>query len=128
MKEKELKDWNVGSSKKMKNSKEILNKFGSTIFRNHKKRTRDGFSKEYKVVGHQVMECPVCQKTHKVEIREIIARRKVKGKVLEYVEQYCFCENVGAWCNEYVTKAQLKENQKRLDEALKKIQKKKEKK
>ena len=128
MKEKGLKDWNVGSRKNMKNSKEIINKFGSTIFRNHKKRTRDGFSKEYKVVGHQVMECPVCQKTHKVEIREIMARRKVKGKVLEYLEQYCFCENVGAWCNEYVTKAQLKENQKRLDEALKKIQKKKEKK
>lgn len=112
----------------MRNSKEIINKFGSTIFRNHKKRTRDGFSKEYKVVGHQVMECPVCQKTHKVEIREIIARRKYKGKVVEYQEQYCFCENVGARYSEYVTKAQLKENQKRLDEALKKIQKKKEKK
>ena len=113
----------------MKNSKEIINKFGSTIFRNHKKRTRDGFSKEYKVVGHQVMECPVCQKTHKAEIREIMARRKVKGKVLEYLEQYCFCENVGAWCNEYVTKAQLKENQKHLDEAFtKKMQKEKEKK
>lgn len=112
----------------MINSKEIISKFGSTIFRNHKKRTRDGFSKEYKVVGHQVMKCPVCQQTHKVEIREIMARRKVKGKVLEYVEQYCFCENVGDWCNEYVTKAQLKENQKHLDEALKKIQKKKEKK
>ena len=108
----------------MRNSKEIINKFGSTIFRNHKKRTRDGFSKEYKVVGHQVMECPVCQQTHKVEIREIMARTKYKGKVLEYVEQYCFCENVGNWCNEYVTKAQLKENQKRLDEAFtKKMQK-----
>lgn len=104
----------------MKNSKEIAREFGQTIFRNHKKDMRKGPSEKYKVVGHQVMECPVCQKTHKVEIREIIARRKYKGKVLEYVEQYCFCENVGDWCNEYVTKAQLKENQKRLDEALKK--------
>lgn len=112
----------------MKNSKEIISKFGSTIFRNHKKRTRDGFSKEYKVIGHQVMECPVCQKIHKVEIREITARTKYKGKVLEYVEQYCFCENVGDWCNEYVTKPQLIENQKHLDEAFKKkMQKKKEK-
>lgn len=50
-------------------------------------------------------------------------------EIISKVEQYCFCENVGAWCNEYVTKAQLKENQKRLDEALqkKKMQKKKEK-
>lgn len=50
-------------------------------------------------------------------------------EIISKVEQYCFCENVWAWCNEYVTKAQLKENQKRLDEALqkKKIQKKKEK-
>lgn len=112
----------------MKNSKEIIYKFGSTIFRPHKKDMRKGPSEEYKVVGHQVMKCPVCQKTHKVEIREIMARRKVKGKVLEYVEQYCFCENVGDWCNEYVTKPQLIENQKRLDEAFKKkMQKKKEK-
>ena len=113
----------------MKNSKEIARKFGSTIFRNHKKDLRKGPSNEYKVVGHQVMECPVCQKTHEVEIREIMARRKVKGKVLEYLEQYCFCENVGDWCNEYVTKPQLIENQKHLDEVLqkKKIQKKKEK-
>ena len=66
MKEKGLKDWNVGSRKTMRSSKEIINKFGSTIFRNHKKRTRDGFSKEYKVVGHQVMECPVCQKTREL--------------------------------------------------------------
>lgn len=108
----------------MKNSKEIISKFGSTIFRNHKKRTRDGFSKEYKVVGHQVMECPVCQKTHKVEIREIIARRKYKGKVVEYIERYCFCENAEVQYSEYVTKLQLKENQKRLDETFtKKIQK-----
>ena len=117
----------------MKNSKEIARKFDSTIFRNHKKDTRKGPSNEFKVVGHQVMECPVCQQTHKVEIREIMARTKYKGKVLEYVEQYCFCENVGAWCNEYVTKAQLKENQKHLDEAFtkkmqKKMQKEKEKK
>lgn len=128
MKEKGLKDWNVGSRKTMRSSKEIAREFGQTIFRNHKKDMRKGPSKEYKVVGYQVMECPVCQQTHKVEIREIIARRKYKGKVLEYVERYCFCENVGDWCNEYVTKAQLKENQKRLDEALKKMQKEKEKK
>lgn len=117
----------------MRSSKEIAREFGQTIFRNHKKDMRKGPSKEYKVVGHQVMECPVCQKTHKVEIREIMARTKYKGKVLEYLEQYCFCENVGAWCNEYVTKAQLKENQKHLDEAFtkkmqKKMQKEKEKK
>lgn len=112
----------------MKNSKEITREFGQTIFRNHKKDTRKGPSKEFKVVGYEVMECPVCQRMHKVEIREISARTKYKGKVLEYVERYCFCENVGNWCNEYVTKAQLKENQKCLDEALKKIQKKKEKK
>lgn len=108
----------------MRSSKEIARKFGSTIFRNHKKDMRKGPSNEYKVVGHQVMECPICQKTHEVEIREIMARRKVKGKVLEYIEQYCFCENVGDWCNEYVTKLQLIENQKHLDEAFtKKIQK-----
>lgn len=108
----------------MKNSKEIARKFDSTIFRNHKKDTRKGPSNEFKVVGHQVMECPVCQQTHKVEIREIMARMKYKGKVLEYVERYCFCENVADWCNEYVTKALLKENQKRLDEAFtKKMQK-----
>lgn len=112
----------------MRNSKEIARKFDSTIFRNHKKDTRKGPSNEFKIVGYQVMECPVCQRTHKVEIREITARRKYKGKVVEYQEQYCFCENVGDWCNEYVTKAQLKENQKCLDEVLKKkMQKKKEK-
>lgn len=108
----------------MKNSKEITREFGQTIFRNHKKDTRKGPSKEFKVVGYEVMECPVCQRTHKVEIREIMARTKYKGKVLEYVEQYCFCENVEACYSEYITKAQLIENQKRLDEAFtKKMQK-----
>lgn len=57
-----------------------------------------------------------------------MARTKYKGKVVEYIERYCFCENAEVQYSEYVTKAQLKENQKRLDEALKKIQKKKEKK
>lgn len=107
----------------MKNSKEITREFGQTIFRNHKKDTRKGPSKEFKVVGYEVMECPVCQRTHKVEIREIMARTKYKGKVLEYVEQYCFCENVEACYSEYITKAQLIENQKRLDEALKNTEK-----
>lgn len=107
----------------MKNSKEIIYKFGSTIFRPHKKDMRKGPSEEYKVVGHQVMKCPVCQKTHKVEIREIIARTKYKGKVLEYIEQYCFCGNVEACYCEYVTKPQLIENQKRLDKVYKEIKK-----
>ena len=100
-------------------NKEIACKFGSIIFRPHKKDTRKSSSEEYKVVGYQLMECPACQQTHKVEIREIIARTKYKGKVLEYVEQYCFCENAGAWCNEYVTKPQLVENQKSLNKAYK---------
>lgn len=109
----------------MRSSKEIARGFGQTIFRNHKKDMRKGPSKEYKVVGYQVMECPVCQQTHKVEIREIFARRKYKGKVVEYIERYCFCENAEVQYSEYVTKLQLKENQKRLDETLKKkIQKK----
>lgn len=108
----------------MKNSKEITREFGQTIFRNHKKDMRKGPSNEFKVVGYEVMECSVCQQTHKVEIREITARRKYKGKVVEYIEHYCFCENANTCYSEYVTKAQLKENQKRLDEAFtKKIQK-----
>lgn len=110
----------------MRSSKEITREFGQTIFRNHKKDMRKGPSKEFKVVGYEVIKCPVCQQTHKVEIREIFARRKYKGKVLEYIERYCFCENAEVQYPEYVTKSQLKENQKRLDEAFtKKIQKEK---
>lgn len=74
-------------------------------------------SSEFKVVGYQVTHCPVCQHTHAIELREAVAETKFKGKVLRYMEQYCYCENVVGRFSEFMTKRQLQLNQKRLDEA-----------
>ena len=74
-------------------------------------------SSKYKVVGYQVMNCPICQHVHTIELREVVAETKFKGKVLQYMEQYCYCENVAGRFSEYMTKEQLQINQKRLDEA-----------
>lgn len=74
-------------------------------------------SSEYMVVGYQVMNCPICQHTHTIEFREAMAETKFKGKMLQYMEQYCYCENVVGRFSEFMTKGQLQINQKRLDEA-----------
>ena len=74
-------------------------------------------SSEYKVVGYQVINCPICQHVHTIELREAVAETKFKGKVLRYMEQYCYCENVVGRFSEFMTKGQLQLNQKRLDEA-----------
>jgi len=74
-------------------------------------------SAEYRVVGYQVMNCPICRHTHTIELREAMAETKFKGKVLQYMEQYCYCENVVGRFSEFMTKEQLQINQKRLDEA-----------
>lgn len=77
-------------------------------------KTRSG---EYILVGYQVMNCPICQHTHTIELREATAETKFKGKVLQYMEQYCYCENVAGRFSEFMTKGQLQLNQKRLDDA-----------
>lgn len=74
-------------------------------------------SSEYMLVGYQVMNCPICRHTHTIELREATAETKFKGKVLRYMEQYCYCENVAGRFSEFMTKEQLQLNQKRLDDA-----------
>lgn len=51
------------------------------------------------LINKQKIECPCCGNVHDVEIRKRNASAKIKGSLVGYIEDYCYCdiENTIFW-------------------------------
>ena len=56
------------------------------------------------------LDCPICDKVHKVERRKRIANVLIKNEEIQYEEIYYKCTNVDDEENEFVTAKQMDEN------------------
>lgn len=48
----------------------------------------------YKILKKELMNCPLCGKTHELELRESIATLEVKGDRVYFKEKYYICNNL----------------------------------
>ena len=63
-----------------------------------------------KLIRKIQMECPLCDKIHKVEERKRIVKTIIKGKKVNYEEIYYLCLNSNEDENEFVTGKMMHKN------------------
>lgn len=66
--------------------------------------------KESKLIKRIQMDCPICNKVHEVEERTRVARTKIKGEEVDYLETYYYCVNGDEDENEFATGKMESEN------------------
>lgn len=70
---------------------------------------------DYSVVGTIVAHCPVCHKTHTIELREKESITPFRGKIIHYKKIYSYCENERGSYRDFMTLEQHQENQQRIE-------------
>ena len=63
-----------------------------------------------KLIRKIKMECPLCDKIHKIEERKRIVKTIIKGKKVNYEEIYYLCLNSDKDENEFVTGKMMHKN------------------
>jgi len=66
------------------------------------RKENEGLLQDYLICSDS-MECPLCGKTHEVELRRRKTKTIVKKEIVEYEEEYYRCENCNDEENEFVT-------------------------
>lgn len=73
-----------------------------------------------KAIGKVVLECPICDELHEVEIRQKLTSTIIKGEEINYAEKYYFCCNADEDECEFETGKLVNENLLRARNAYRK--------